>query len=120
MISALSAKQLYDFVPLFDSYLALSHMHNCNEYFCPVYLYILYFSYIFATTLEMYLPRNAVQKVHGKKTNNFVKLLNELSINLFLQYFGAGGKGRGARREILLAFGRSVAQLQTVKRNMVC
>lgn len=120
MISALSAKQLYDFVPLSDSYLALSHMHNCNEYFCPVYLYILYFIYIFATILEMYLPRNAIQKVHGKKPNNFVKLLNELSINPFLQYFGAGGKGRGARREILLAFSRSVAQLQTVKRNMVC
>lgn len=41
MISALSAKQLYDFVPLFDSYLAVSSVHNCNEYFLPVYVYIL-------------------------------------------------------------------------------
>lgn len=41
MISALSAKQLYDFVPLFDSYLAVSPVHNCNEYFWPVYVYIL-------------------------------------------------------------------------------
>lgn len=31
MISALSAKQLYDFVPLFDSYLALSPGHNYNK-----------------------------------------------------------------------------------------
>lgn len=46
-ISALRAKQLYDFVPLFDSSLALSHMHNCNEYFCPVYVYILYFIHFF-------------------------------------------------------------------------
>lgn len=68
MVSALSAKQLYDFVPLFDSYLALSPVQNCNEYFCPVYVCILYFIYIFAITLEMYLARNMVQKVHGKKT----------------------------------------------------
>lgn len=54
----------------------------------------------------MYLPRSVVQKVHGKKpqTNNFVKLLNKLSINLFLQYFGVRSKGRGARKEILLFF----------------
>lgn len=31
MISALSAKQLYDFVPLFDSYLALGPGHNYNK-----------------------------------------------------------------------------------------
>lgn len=55
-----------------------------------------------------------------KNPNNFVKLLNELGINLFLQHFGAGGKGRGSRREILLVFVGSVAQLQTMKRNMVC
>lgn len=47
-----------------------------------------------------------------KKTNKFVKLLNELSINLFLQYFGAG--------EIRLVFIGSGAQLRTRKRNLVC
>lgn len=55
----------------------------------------------------MYLPRNVVQKVHGKKknpTNNFVKLLNKLSINLFLRCFGVGSTGRGTRKEILLVF----------------
>jgi len=67
MIPAFSAKQLYDFVPLFDSYLALSPVHNCNEYFCPLYVYILYFIYIFDITLEICIPRNMVQKVHGKK-----------------------------------------------------
>lgn len=41
MISVWSAKQVYDVVPLFDSYLALSHVHNSNKYFCPVYVYIL-------------------------------------------------------------------------------
>lgn len=66
MISALSAKQLYDFVPLFDSYLALCLVHNYNEFFCPVYVYVLFFIYIFAITLEMYLPRNMIQKVLGK------------------------------------------------------
>lgn len=117
MISASRAKQLYDFLPLFDRYLALSHMHHCSDYFCPVYVYILYLIYIFAITLEIYLPRNVVWKVHGKKPNNFIKLLNKLSVNPFLPGYS---KGRGARREILLAFIGSVAQLQTMKRNMIC
>jgi len=47
MISASSAKQLYDVVPLFDSFLALSHMHSSNKYFCPVYVSILYLVHVF-------------------------------------------------------------------------
>lgn len=41
MISVWSAEQLYDVVVLFDSYLARSHVHNSNKYFCSVYVYIL-------------------------------------------------------------------------------
>lgn len=71
MVAALSAKQLYDFVPLFDSYLALSPAHNCSGYFCPVYAYILCFIYSFAITLGMYLPRNVVQKYMLRKSHTF-------------------------------------------------
>lgn len=41
MISVWSAEQLYDVVVLFDSYLARSHVHNSNKYFCSVYVCIL-------------------------------------------------------------------------------
>lgn len=65
MISALSAKQLYDVVPLFDSFLALSHMHSSNKYSCPVYVCILYLVYVFTIALEICLPKNVVPKMYG-------------------------------------------------------
>lgn len=99
VISASSAKQLYDFVPLFDSYLALSPVHNCSGCFCPVYAYILCFIYSFAITLGMYLPRNGVQK--------YVLRIAQLWVQ-FLQYLEWRGKGRGARGAVLLVLVGSV------------